>query len=71
MALLCILMPVGIAAWTSYDSSKAVKQTIEAAAEVAKQLKAVQDAARNGHTMLPPDQQTGVRFANNITGGTP
>jgi hypothetical protein len=47
------------------------RATVEAAAEVAKQLKAVQDAARNGHTMLPPATETGVRFANNITGGTP
>jgi hypothetical protein len=48
MALVCVLLPVGIALWSNRAAetraTESLRKTIEAAAEVAKQLKAVQEA---------------------------
>jgi hypothetical protein len=58
LALLCILMPVGIAVWTNQRANsraeESLRDTIKAAKDVAEQLKAVQDAAKSGHTQLAP-----------------
>lgn len=62
VSLLVFAAPIGTALWLNQRSNSraadSLRETINAAAEVAKQLKAVQDAARSGHTQLEPVRDT-------------
>ena len=54
MSAAIVLIPVGLAIWTNIRSNDRLAKQIEVAAEVAKQLKAVQEAAK-GHSEMQAD----------------
>jgi hypothetical protein len=58
LAFVVVALPIALSLWNNHMASAraedSLRKTIEAAANVAKELKAVQDAARIGHTMIMP-----------------
>ena len=65
VTLVGILLPIGFALWNNHAerarAEESVRKTLEAAAKVADQLKAVQEAAK-GHTQLEPLTKVGEQL---------